>query len=387
MAVKSPNFDFDAAIDRAGTWSTRWDRYAGRDVIPLWVADTDFRPPPAVLAALEARVAHGVLGYTAAPDELRQAIVERLQRLYRWRVEPEWIVFLPGVVPGLHHAARTLTRDDDHIVVPTPVYQHLTRAAELAPRAHSHFRLVLEQGRWVFDFDALRKSLSSKTRLLFLCNPQNPGGTVFTREELLRLAELAGGLVIVSDEIHSDIVLDAHRPHVPIASLDPEISRRTVTLMSPNKSFNFPAAGCAWAIIEDSALRRTYAADVHAHALPSPSVFGFAASLAAYRDGDAWLAAQIDYLRANRDMVERTAAAWHPVSMAHVEATYLAWIDCSPLGLKDPQGHFLQHGVALSPGSQFGDANFVRLNFGTQRTILEAALSRMTQAVRAVQSR
>jgi cystathionine beta-lyase len=116
-------------------------------------------------------------------------------------------------------------------------------------------------------------------------------------------------------------------------------------------------------------------------------VFGFAASLAAYRDGDAWLAAQIDYLRANRDMVERTAAAWHPVSMAHVEATYLAWIDCSPLGLKDPQGHFLQHGVALSPGSQFGDANFVRLNFGTQRTILEAALSRMTQAVRAVQSR
>jgi putative C-S lyase len=375
-------FDFDAPIDRAGTWSTRWDRYAGRDVIPLWVADTDFRPPPAVLEALAARVSHGVLGYTTAPDELREAIVERLQRLYRWRIEPDWIVFLPGVVPGLHHAARILTGPADHIVVPKPVYQHLTRAAELAPRAHSSARLVLERGRWIFDPDALKKAISSKSRLLFLCNPQNPGGTVFTREELTQLAEQARGLVIVSDEIHCDLVLDENRSHVPIASLAPEISRRTVTLMSPNKSFNFPAAGCAWAIIEDAALRRAYAADVQAHVLPSPSVFGYAAALAAYREGDAWLAAQIDYLRANRDLVERSVAAWPAVSMAHVEATYLAWIDCARLGLKDPQSHFLQHGVALSPGSQFGEGNFVRLNFGTQRSILEQALSRMTKAVR-----
>jgi putative C-S lyase len=376
-------FDFDTPIDRAGTWSTRWDRYAGRDIIPLWVADTDFRPPPAVLEALAARVAHGVLGYTTAPDELREAIVERLGRLYRWRIEPDWIVFLPGVVPGLHHAARSLTQAQDHIVVPTPVYQHLKRAAELAPRAHSNFPLVLEQGRWVVDPDRLRKSISSKTRLLFLCNPQNPGGTVFTREELMRLADLARGLVIVSDEIHCDLVLDADRSHVPIASLAPEISRRTVTLMSPNKSFNFPASGCAWAIIEDAALRRAYAADVQAHAIPSPSVFGYAAALAAYRGGEAWLAAQIDYLRANRDLVERTVAAWSRVSMAHVEATYLAWIDCSRLGVEDPHGYFLRHGVGLSPGSQFGEGNFVRLNFGTQRSILEQALSRMTQAVQA----
>jgi putative C-S lyase len=376
-------FDFDAPIDRAGTWSTRWDRYAGRDVIPLWVADTDFRPPPAVLEALAARVSHGVLGYTTAPDELREAIVERLQRLYRWRIEPDWIVFLPGVVPGLHHAARILTGPADHIVVPKPVYQHLTRAAELAPRAHSSARLVLERGRWIFDPDALKNAISSKSRLLFLCNPQNPGGTVFTREELTQLAEQARGLVIVSDEIHCDLVLDESRSHVPIASLAPEISRRTVTLMSPNKSFNFPAAGCAWAIIEDAALRRAYAADVQAHVLPSPSVFGYAAALAAYREGAAWLAAQIDYLRANRDLVERSVAAWPAVSMAHVEATYLAWIDCARLGLKDPQGHFLQHGVGLSPGSQFGEGNFVRLNFGTQRSILEQALSRMTKAVRA----
>jgi cystathionine beta-lyase len=377
-------FDFDTPIDRAGTWSTRWDRYAGRDVIPLWVADTDFRPPPAVLDALSARIAHGILGYTTVPDALRQAIVERLEQLYRWRIRPDWIVFLPGVVPGLHHAARTLTQSGEHIVLPTPVYQHLKRAAELAPRPHTTFPLVLERGRWVFDLGAMRSAVSPKTRLLFLCNPQNPGGTVFTREELSGLAEAARDLVIVSDEIHCDLVLDAHLRHVPIASLAPEISRRTVTLMSPNKSFNFPAAGCAWAIIEDPALRRTFEADVQGHAMASPSVFGYAAALAAYREGDAWLAAQIEYLRANRDLVERTVSTWGSASMAHLEATYLAWIDCSGMKLQDPVAHFLRHGVGLSPGAQFGADAFVRLNFGTQRSILEKALARMTTAVESV---
>jgi cystathionine beta-lyase len=376
-------YDFDTPVNRAGTWSTRWDRYAGRDILPLWVADTDFRAPPAVLDALSARIAHGVLGYTAVPDELREAVVERMERLYRWRIAPSWIVFLPGVVPGLHLAARTLTRSGEHIVVPTPVYQHLTRAAQLAPRAHSSFPLVLDGGRWVFDLDALRKAVSSKTRLLFLCNPQNPGGTVFTRGELSRLAETARDLVIVSDEIHCDLVLEEKLRHVPIATLGPEISRRTVTLMSPNKSFNFPAAGCAWAIIEDAALRQAFAADVQAHAVPSPSVFGYAAALAAYREGDAWLAAQIEYLRDNRDRVEKVVATWPSVSMAHVEATYLAWIDCSALGLRDPAAHFVEHGVGLSPGSQFGADQFVRLNFGTQSAVLEKGLARMGEAVQA----
>jgi bifunctional pyridoxal-dependent enzyme with beta-cystathionase and maltose regulon repressor activities len=152
--------------------------------------------------------------------------------------------------------------------------------------------------------------------------------------------------------------------------------------MSPNKSFNFPAAGCAWAIIEDPALRQAFEADVQAHALPSPSVFGYAAALAAYREGDAWLAAQIEYLRGNRDLVERTAGTWRSASMAHVEATYLAWIDCSGLKVTDSVGYFLKHGVGLSPGAQFGAGSFVRLNFGTQRSILEKALARMTEAVR-----
>jgi cystathionine beta-lyase len=371
-------FDFDAPVERAGTWSTRWDRYAGRDVIPLWVADTDFRAAPAVLQAFSERIQHGVFGYSRVPGELVEAIVGRLERLYRWRVDPSWIVFLPGVVPGLHHAARSLVPAGGTVIAPTPVYHHVTRAAELAPRARIDVPLVLERGRWVFDLDILAKSVSSKAKLFFLCNPQNPGGTAFRRDELLRLGEITRDLVIVSDEIHCDLILDAGLRHVPIASLSPELSRRTVTLMSPNKTYNIPAAGCAWAIIEDPDLRKTFSSDLNAHVLPSPSVFGTIAALAAYRGGEEWLAAQLDYLRGNRDLVEKTIG----LPMAHVEATYLAWIDCSGLGVKDPHAHFLEHGVALSPGSQFGDGRFVRLNFGTQRSRLREALKRIKSASR-----
>jgi cystathionine beta-lyase len=367
------SFDFDPPVDRAGTWSTRWDRYPP-DVIPLWVADTDFRAPPEVLEALQERVRHGVLGYTAPPEELRSAIVEYLGSRHGWRVEPSWIVFLPGVVPGLHLAARRLTAPDEHVLLPRPVYQHFKHAVELAPRAHTEVPLLLERGRWVLDLDVVRRT---PARLAYLCNPQNPGGTVFTRDELLQFAQATGGAVIVSDEIHCDLVLERARRHVPIASLSPEISRRTVTLMSANKTYNFPAAGCAWAVVEDVRLREQFEFDVRAHVLPSPSVFGYVATLAALRHGGAWLAAQLDYLRANRDLV----ALRLPLPQARVEATYLAWIDCTGLKIDDPWRHFLRHGVALSPGAQFGAPRFVRLNFGTQRARLEQALARMSRAL------
>jgi bifunctional pyridoxal-dependent enzyme with beta-cystathionase and maltose regulon repressor activities len=281
-------------------------------------------------------------------------------------------VFLPGVVPGLHVSARRLLAPDEHALIPKPVYHHFKRAVELAPRPFSEVPLVLDHGRWVWDLDALRALRTRKTRVLYLCNPHNPGGTVFTRAELAALAE--PGYIIVSDEIHCDLVLD-DVPHVPMASLSPEISRRTVTLMSANKAFNFPAAGCAWALIEDATLREAMSVDVRTHALPSPSVFGYEATLAALREGGAWLAAQLAYLRGNRDLVEREL----PLPLAHVQATYLAWIDARAV----PGAHerFLQHGVALSPGEQFGGPGFVRLNFGTQRARLQEALRRMRSAL------
>jgi putative C-S lyase len=374
--------DFDTPIDRTGTWSLRWERYPA-DVIPLWVADTDFRAPPQVLEALQRRIAHGVLGYSVPPAQLRDTVIERMQRLYGWRVEPDWVVFVSGVVPGLHLAARHLVRPDQHILVPAPVYHHLKRAAVLAGREHADVPLVLSSGRWVFDEDRLKDSVRPHSRLLFLCNPQNPGGTIFTRAELARLAAFAEkhDLVICSDEIHADILLDKGKPHVPIASVSREASRRTVTLISPNKAFGFPGAGCAFAIIEDPELRRAFSTDHHA-TVHDPSVFGYEASLAAYRECGDWLEAQMEYLRGNRDLVEREIAAMPGLQMAHVEATYLAWIDASGLGVADPFQHFLEHGVAMSPGAQFGDARFVRLNFGTQRARLEQAIERISSASR-----
>jgi cystathionine beta-lyase len=369
-------FDFDTPIDRAGTWSTRWERHAGRDVIPLWVADTDFRAAPAILEAMAARVAHGVFGYSTPPPELRAAIARRMVRRYQWRIDPSWIVFIPGVVPGLHLAARHLVAADGHAIIPRPVYHHFRKAMEIAPRAFSEAPLVLEAGRWVFDIDVLKKQINQKTKALFLCNPQNPGGTVFSRPELQRLAEVSRDLVIVSDEIHCDLVLDAGLKHVPIASLSPEVSRRTVTLMSANKTFNIPAAGCAWAIIEDPQLRKQFSSEVSGHVVGSPSVFGLAATLAALEHGDDWLAAQLEYLRGNRDLVEKEIG----FPMAHVEATYLAWVDCS--SVEDAAGLFLKNGVSVYDGAQFGDARFIRLNFGTQRARLREALKRIRNASR-----
>lgn len=371
-------FDFDTPVDRAGTWSTRWERYAGRDVIALWVADTDFRAAPAILEALSRRIEHGVFGYSTPPPELRAAIAGRMDQLYRWRIDPSWIVFIPGVVPGLHLAARRLVPPGGHALIPRPVYHHFKRAMELAPRAFTEIPLVLEQGRWVFDLDAFRKAIRAKTKAVYLCNPQNPGGTVFRRAELERLAELTRDLLIVSDEIHCDLILDKALQHVPIASLAPEISRRTVTLMSANKSFNIPAAGCGWAIIEDAKLRSAFGGEVSAHVVGSPSVLGLEATLAALTRGGDWLAAQLDYLRMNRDAVEAFVAQTSLLSMAHIEATYLAWIDCS--SLQDAADLFLEKGVSVYPGAQFGDGRFVRLNFGTQRKTLEEALRRIRSA-------
>jgi cystathionine beta-lyase len=369
-------FDFDTPVERAGTWSTRWDRYAGQDVIPLWVADTDFRAAPAILEALAARVEHGVFGYTTPPHALREAIAERMARLYRWRVDPGWIVFLPGVVPGLHLAARKLVPAGGHAVIPRPVYHHFKRALELAPRAFTEVPLVLDGRRWTFDPESLRQSIRGETSAFFLCNPQNPGGTVFRREELERLADLTGERILVSDEIHCDLILEKGLQHIPIASLAPEISRRTVTLMSANKSFNIPAAGCGWAIVEDAKLRAAFSGEVAAHVIGSPSVSGLVATLAALTGGADWLAAQLEYLRGNRDLVESTIG----FPMAHVEATYLAWVDCS--SVEDAAEVFLKNGVAVYDGAQFGDPGFIRLNFGTQRARLEEALKRIRNASR-----
>ncbi len=375
-------FDFDTPIDRRGSASVKWDKYRGRDVIPLWVADMDFRSPPVVLEALQRRVEHGVFGYTHAPEELTPAILARLQADYRWQVEPEWLVWLPGLVTGLNVACRAVGEDGDQVLTPVPVYPPFLSAPRHSRRDLLTVPLGRRDGRWELDLERLEAAVTPRTRLLLLCSPHNPVGRVFGREELAALADLCArhDLVICSDEIHADLVLDPDKAHVPTAALEPEVARRTITLMAPSKTFNTPGLGFSFAVVPDGALRGRFRAAM-AGIVPQVNALGYTAALAAYRDGGPWQAALLAALRANRDSVEQAVAAMPGLAMDHVEATYLAWIDTRPAGLEDPVQFFEQAGVGLSDGRDFAGPGFVRLNFGCPQATLREALGRMGQAL------
>ena len=378
-------FNFDTPVNRSHSDSIRWDRYAGDDVIPLWVADMDFQSPPCVMEALAKRVQDGVFGYTHAPDNLRSSIASYLVEHYHWEVDPDWIVILPSVVSGLYTAVRQLTNPMEHILVPQPVYHHLRLACVEGPLAYTEIPLALEHDRWVLPWQALDQFHQTNTKLALLCNPQNPGGTVYTKSELLQFAEFceARDILICSDEIHAGLVLDQQNRHVPIASLDQRISMRTVTLMSLNKVFNFPGIGLAWAIAENPRLRAAMQTDLH-RTIAEPGLMAYTATMTALRDGEEWRQSLLQYLRGNRDYVAKRIETMSPLTLAKTEASYLAWIDCRALKCADPHALFLSFGLALSPGAQFNAPQFVRLNFGTQRALLAQAMDRMALALASI---
>lgn len=380
---QSMPYDFDAPVNRSNSDSIRWDRYAAGDVIPLWVADMDFQSPPCVLEALSQRVQHGVFGYTHAPDSLRHEIALYLVEQFSWEVDPEWIVILPSVVSGLYTAVRQLTNPGEHLIVPQPVYHHLRLACSEGPRPFTEIPLMLSHDRWVLPWQTLSQSCEVNTKLAMLCNPQNPGGTVYTKSELQQFAVFCEerDILICSDEIHAGLVLDSQARHTPIASLSKSISMRTVTLMSLNKVFNFPGIGLAWAIAENPSLRAAMQTDLH-RTITDPGLLAYTATLAAMRGGESWRQSLLHYLRGNRDYVAARIKTMPPLRIAKMEASYLAWIDCSALNCADPHALFLGAGLALSPGAQFNAPQFVRLNFGTQRVILEQALDRMAAAIK-----
>lgn len=380
------SFNFDTPVNRKNSDSIRWDRYANDDVIPLWVADMDFQSPPCVIEALSKRIQHGVFGYTHTPDSLRSEIAQYLAGHYNWQVDPDWIVILPSVVSGLYTAVRQLSPPTQRVLVPQPVYHHLRLACSEGPRPYTEIPLTLEGDRWVLPWQSLNQFHQANTKLALLCNPQNPGGTVYTQSELLQFAEFceAHDLLICSDEIHAGLVLDSHARHIPIASLDQRISMRTVTLMSLNKVFNFPGIGLAWAVAENPHLRAAMQTDLHC-TIADPGLLAYTATMAALRDGEAWRQSLLQYLRENRDYVVQRIQAMPPLKVGKIEASYLAWIDCSRLECADPYALFLAAGVAMSPGAQFNAPQFVRLNFGTQRATLEKALDRMAQAIASLQ--
>ena len=376
-------YDFDSPVDRRGTNSLKWDLYKGKDIIPLWVADMDFRVSPAITRALRAHVDHGVFGYTLVPGELIDAVIGRLAAQYQWKIERDWIVWLPGLVTGINVACRAVGDTGDEVLTMTPVYPPFLTAPGNVSRELRTVPLVERAGGWEIDFDLLERAITPRTRMLLLCSPQNPTGRVFTRGELSTLAQICErhDLVICSDEIHCELVLDTDTEHIPTATLGPDVERRTITLMAPSKTFNIPGLGCAFAVISDKPLRRQFLRAMRG-IVPHVNALGYTATLAAYRDSRDWHLALLDYLRENRDIVERSIEAMPGLSMRHAEATYLAWIDTRQTGMEGPVTTFEEAGVGLSDGRPFGAEGFVRLNFGCPRSVLEEALQRMLKVMK-----
>jgi cystathionine beta-lyase len=374
--------DFDTPIDRRNTSSEKWDRYAGRDIIPLWVADMDFHSPPAVIQALQARVDHGVFGYTGVPDELAVAVQEMLQREYDWRVEKKWLVWLPGLVCGLNVACRAVGEAGDGVATFTPVYPPFLSTPALAGRELVPVPLACNDNRWQMDLEALERALTPRTRLLLLCSPHNPVGRVWSRDEQQALLEVAmrHNLTVCSDEIHAGLVLDGEKRHIPFATLSEKAAARTITLHAPSKTYNIPGLGCSFAVIPDTDLRRLFRSAM-AGIVPHVNLLGYTATLAAYRDSEVWRQELLTYLRENNDLVLREISGMPGLKTWPVESTYLAWVDARGLGVADPAAFFEDAGVGLSDGAPFGAPGYVRLNFGCPRSLLQSALGRMRDAI------
>lgn len=372
---------FDTPIDRRGSDSFKWGKYAGRDILPLWVADMDFAAPPAVLAALHRRIEHGVFGYGGPWPSLTESVLAHLQGEYGWSIEPEWLVWLPGLVTGLNVACRAV---DGEVLTATPIYPPFLGAPHFSGRKLNRVDLALDNNRWQWDMAAVQQATTAATRLFLFCHPHNPVGRCWSRDELLALADYAerNDLVVCSDEIHCGLILDADKRHIPFASLSPAAAQRSITLLAPSKTFNIPGLGCAFAVIPNPALRRRFEQAMHG-IVPHVNVLGLAACEAAFRHGGDWHRDLIAYLRGNRDRVAATMASLPGVRMAPVEATYLAWIDVRDLRLAKPAAHFEAHGIGLSDGADFGAPGWLRLNFGCPRATLDEALTRFERAVRA----
>ncbi len=375
-------FDFDTPMNRRGTSSAKWDKYQGKDIIPLWVADMDFKSPPAILEALHERIDHGIFGYTLPSSELNDAVVSMLSDHYGWIIESSWLVWLPGLVSGLNSACRAVGEDGDDVMTAVPVYHPFLSAPGNFRRNLIKVPLGETGRRWHFDFDQIEKSITPHTRLFMLCNPHNPVGRVYTREELSTLAGICEkhDIVICSDEIHCGLLMDPDKVHIPTAILGPALAERTITLMSPSKTFNTPGLCCAFAVIPNRELRRRFIRAM-AGIVPMVNAFGYVAALIAIRDCSDWHAALLNYLRENRDLVVDAISQMPNLSMAPLEASYLAWIDVRAAKLKNPIKVFEEAGVGLQDGADFGGPGFVRLNFGCPRATLEKALQRMAVAV------
>ena len=373
--------DFSTRIDRTSSDSTKWNKYRDRDVIPFWVADMDFTAPDFVLEALHERIDHGVLGYAEAQPALVDAACAWFWQRFNWKVDPDWLIWIPGVVPGLNIASRAIGSEDDALITMTPVYPPFLSVPENSNKQMLSSPLIYDGKKWSIDF----ADIEDKARLasgLLLSNPQNPTGRVYSENELSKLAEIciANDVIVVSDEIHWGIVLDENRSHIPIASISEEISLTTITLIASTKTYNVAGLNCALGVIPDPSLRERFV-DATTGFVSHISPLAYTAALATFLDRSSWIKDLVAYLRVNRDLLERCVDETPGIAMAHVEGTYLGWIDARSLQVDDPATFFENHGLGFSNGFDFNGEGFVRFNFACHRDLLLEGIERLKRAV------
>lgn len=386
-------FDFDRIIDRRGTHASKWDNMArlsgitSPDAIPMWVADMDFAAPPGVTSALADELQRGVYGYYADTGSWAAALVEWMGRRHDVVVDPSWVSPTPGIVSALGLILQAVSVPGDEVVVFPPAYHAFRKIIPANGRRILDVQLVEAEGRYRMDFDALRAKLTPRTKVVFLCSPHNPGGTVWSVEELRALAAICAehDLILVSDEIHCDLVFDGAK-HTPTINAAPEIADRLVTCVSATKTFNLAGAHVGACITSNVELKRLIDARIAASSLASYDRFGMIATEAAWRTGEAWLDELLPYLNENRDVFDRRIEAAAPGARSmRLAATYLAWVDFSGTGLEpeDVAARVKGHArIFPSPGIQFGPGGetWQRFNFATPRPVLEEALGRLEDA-------
>jgi cysteine-S-conjugate beta-lyase len=384
--------EFEKIIDRKGTSSVKWDMtkavFGKDDVLPMWVADMDFLPPAEVTDALKNRLDHGIFGYTFVGDGPSEAIKEWVRRRHGWNIHNSWLQYSPGVVPAIGTIIQALTAPGDKVLVQSPVYTPFFSMTEENDRVIENAPLAYENGKYSISFEDFEQSLKKGVKLFLLCNPHNPSGRVWTREELTRMAELCKkyDVIIVSDEIHSDLVFETHK-HTPIAAIDERYEEMTITCIAPSKTFNLAGLQASAMITPNKVFRDKIAAVHKKQGFFTLNTFGILGMEAAYRNGEQWLENILGYLKENVNITKTYIEKHLPrIHLVEPEGTYLLWIDCQDLGLSDDElkERLLEKGkLGLEPGPKYGKGGegFVRMNIACPREILLDGLERLRKAL------
>ncbi|MFV0417573.1 MAG: MalY/PatB family protein [Dysgonomonas sp.] len=387
-----PKYNFDEVIDRKGTNAVKTDalgpRYGNPDLIPLWVADMDFKSPSAVTDAIIERAKHGIFGYTNAYQTYYDAIINWVDRQHEWKVKQDWVSFIPGIVKGIAFVVDCFTSCDHEVIIQPPVYHPFRIVPTLHHRKVTNNPLILEVGQYKMDFAGLKKVINPASKVLILCNPHNPGGRVWTRQELIDLAEICyeNNILVISDEIHSDLAFLPNK-HIPFASVSDKAAQNSITFMAPSKTFNIAGIISSYSVIPNDKIREKFHAYLVRSELEAGHIFAYLATEAAYNHGDEWLLQVKEYLWESVGFVDNYLKTNIPQIKAMLpQASFLVWLDCRNLGLaqKDLVSLFVDDAkLALNDGTMFGieGDGFMRLNIGTPRSNIQKALDNLKKAI------